>query len=416
MNLFKTSTITQSTITFSGTIINGFLGIVFYILVARILGPSDFGILSLSILVLTLVADIGNLGVDTGLIRFVPQYLLQDKEKAYRFMKLGLTVKIIISFLILIVGWIIVPFVSESILLKPSLSNSLHLAMIGVGSAMLFSFVTNSFQSMQRFFTWSILNIFMNGLRLLAVALFFVLFQINLQITLIIYIVIPFLGFFIGMIFLPNFLKAKNEISVAGDFFHYNKWITLLSIFAAFSSRLDTFILARFVPEVKVGIYSAANQLTIFVPQLSFALAAVVAPKLASFDTKQKAILYLKKIQLMVCGIVFLGIVTLPIISWIIPIILGTAYQASTPVFIILFLSSLIFLLSLPAHQAIFYYFSKPNFFVFTSVVQILIISILGWNLVLNFGIIGMAFAVLAGSIFNFIIPGAFVIYQFKKR
>lgn len=416
MNVFKTSTITQSAITLSGTIFSGFLGILFYILVARILGPSDFGILTVSILILTLIADIGNLGIDTGLIRFVPKYLQQDKDQAYRFIKLGLIVKIVVSLLILMVGWIVVPFVAESILLKPSLVIPLHLALVGVGGAMLFSFVTNTFQSMQRFLTWSILNISMNGLRLLAVILFFVLFQINLQTTLIIYIVIPFLGFFIGLIFLPNFLRAKNVMSVAGEFFHYNKWITLLSLFAAFSSRLDTFILVRLVPELQVGIYSAANQLTIFVPQLSFALAAVVAPKLASFDTKQKVIIYLKKIQLMVCGLAFLGLVSLPIISWIILIILGESYQASAPVFIILFLSSLIFLLSLPSHQAIFYYFSKPNFFVFTSLVHILIISILGWLFIINFGIMGMAFAVLTASIFNFIIPGVFVIYQFRKR
>lgn len=416
MNILKTSTVTHSIVTVSGTIINGILGILFYVLVARILGPSDFGILTVSVLVLTLIADIGNLGSDTGLIRFVPQYLQKDKESAYRFMKLGLYVKIVVSILILVVGWFVAPIVAENILLKPNLVHSLHLAMIGVGGAMLFSFVTYSIQAMQRFMVWSFLNISMNGFRLLSVILLFMLSQMSLQNVLVIYITVPLLGFFIGLILLPNFLKVKNEMSVAGEFFHYNKWITLLSVFAAFSSRLDTFILARKLPELQVGIYSAANQLISFVPQLSFALASVVAPKLAGFDSPQKAIIYLKKLQLMVCGLVFLGILALPLFSFAIPIILGSSYQQSTVVFIILLLASLIFLLSLPAHQAIFYYFSKPRFFVFTSLVHILIISILGWFLTINLGITGMALAVLAGSIFNFIIPGVFVIYQFRKR
>ncbi len=406
MNVFKTNTFNHSVITLFGTAVNGFLGIAFYVLVARILRPSDFGILMVSILILTLLADIGNLGIDTGLIRFMPKYLQQNKEQVYRFMKLGLKVKIAVFILVLLIGWIFAPYVSYP----------LRLVMIGVGGAMFFSFVANSFQAMQRFTTWSILNISLNGLRLLVIILLFMLAQINLQITLITYIAVPFLGFFVGLFLLPNFLKVKNEMSVAKEFFHYNKWITILTIFAAFSSRLDTFILAKFLPTLQVGLYSAANQLTAFIPQISFALAVVVAPKIAGFDTKEKVITYLKKLQLMVGSLVLLGMLALPVISWIIPIVLGSDYNQSITVFAILFLSSLIFLLSMPAHQVIFYYFSKPNFFIFTSIVQILIVSLLGWFLTLSLGITGMALSVLTGSIFNFVIPGIFVIYQFKKN
>lgn len=416
MNIFKTKTITHSAITFLGTIINGFLGMLFYILVARALGPSEFGILTVAILVLTFVADIAHLGTDTGLIRFVPKYLQQDKSRAFRFMKLGLKVKAVVFLLVLTVGWLVAPLVAENILLKPNMLEPLRLAMIGVGGAMLFSFVTYSVQAMQRYLVWSILNISMNGLRLLAVALFLVISVVNLQSTLIVYITIPFLGFFIGLLYLPNFLKVKNEDEVAEEFFHYNKWVAAFSVLAALSSRLDTFILARLLPEVQVGIYSAANHMTLFVPQLIFALATVVAPKLASFETREKATIYLKKLQLLVAGLVLLGIVALPFISFAIPIIYGSTYQQSAMVFTILFSAQIIFLLSLPAHQAIFYYFSRPSLFVWISLGHIVIIGILGWWLILRLGMTGMAWAVLVGSIFNLVIPSLWVIYQFKKR
>ena len=93
--LIKTATFRQSTITFSGTVINGLLGAVFYILVARFLGPSSFGLLMVAITLLTLISDIGDLGTDTGLVNFVGRNIKKKPLKAYRFLKLGLKIKLI---------------------------------------------------------------------------------------------------------------------------------------------------------------------------------------------------------------------------------------------------------------------------------------------------------------------------------
>ena len=99
--IFATSTLRQSAITFSGTVINGALGALFYILVARFLGPISFGLFSVAISVLTLIGDIGDLGTNTGLVRFVGKYLRRNPNKAKKFLKLGLEVKIAVSFLII---------------------------------------------------------------------------------------------------------------------------------------------------------------------------------------------------------------------------------------------------------------------------------------------------------------------------
>ena len=44
-NILKTATARQSLVTISSTGISGALGALFYILLARFLGPSDFGII-----------------------------------------------------------------------------------------------------------------------------------------------------------------------------------------------------------------------------------------------------------------------------------------------------------------------------------------------------------------------------------
>ncbi len=415
MKYFSSTTFKQSLITMSSTALNGFLGIAFFMLVARILEPSSFGVFILAITILTMTSDIANLGTDTGLIRFVGKYVRTDSIKALQFLKLGFEFKLLIWLLLLFIGWAFMPIIASTVFLKPELAEPLRLVLVGVGGAMLFSFVTSAIQAYQKYQTWSLLNIFLNLFRLVVVvALYFVL-PIDATSSLAVYIIIPFLGFIIGMTFLPNFLTVKHESNIAKEFFHYNKWVALFIILAAVSNRIDVFLVGRLMTTSDVGIYGVANQLGSVIPQIVFAIAVVVAPKLAGFTSHQQARKYLKKLQLMVLLIALIGLLAIPTASVLIPILFGDAYSASVMIFVILFLAQLVFLISLPSHQAVFYYFSKPQLFVFIALVHLLIMGFLGWFFITTMGLIGIALVVLVGNIVNFLIPGAWVLYKLNS-
>ena len=96
LSILSSATLRQSMITFSGTVINGVLGAVFYIVVASVVGPYVFGLMTIAITLLTLVADMANLGTDTGLVNFVGRNFVNQKLKAYKFLKLGLEIKIVV--------------------------------------------------------------------------------------------------------------------------------------------------------------------------------------------------------------------------------------------------------------------------------------------------------------------------------
>lgn len=413
--ILKTKTLNHFLITSGGTAINGLLGLLFYIVVARNLGPEVYGILAIAIATITLLSDIADFGIDTAVLRFVGKYRHQDKVMALRFIKLGLEVKLLVWVAILLGGWLLVPTVAQLVFLKPELVVPLRFALIGVGGALLFSLASHIIQAWEKFWLWSFINIGMNGLRLLAVFALLFLGSYNLSSVLSVYIAVPFLGFFLALLFLPNFLKVKKEREVSREFLHYGKWVALVGILTASGSRLDTFISARLLTVGEVGIYSAAVQLSIVVPQLVFALATVVAPKLASLNNDQKALAYLKKLQLLVTVMCVMGVILSPLSFWVIPAIYGFAYTDSVLPFIILFSAQLIFLLALPAHQAIYYYFSKPRIFSWIAVGQLLITALGGWVLISNWGIVGAAITVLLNNLFGFIIPAIWVVWQFKK-
>lgn len=413
--IVKTKTLRHFSITTLGTAINGFLGLLFYIVVARFLGPESFGILAVAIASITVISDIADLGVDTTLLRFVSKYRNDNPDTALKFIKLGLKIKFFVWLLILLLGWILAPQAAQLIFLKPEFTEPIRLSLIGAGGAMIFSLATHAIQAYEKFWVWSFVNIGLNSIRLLAIGALIFLGTLTSLLALWVYIALPFAGFFLALLFLPNFLKIKKESGVSTEFFRYSRWVAVVGILGASAGRLDTFISARLLSAFDVGIYSAAVSLSIVVPQLVFALATVIAPKLSSMDTPQKALSYLKKTQALVTAMFFAGILISPVAFIIIPMIYGPSYSAAVLPFIILLLAQLVFLLALPSHQAVYYYFSKPNIFTFVTFGQLLITAALGWYLISSLGILGASLTVLANNLFGFIVPGVWVLMQFKR-
>lgn len=405
--IFKTATFKQSQITILGTIVNGVLGALFYVLMARFLGPSDFGLLIVSVTMLTLISDIADFGTNTGLVRFISLYLHSDKEKAFKFLKLGLEIKFLVWTAVLILGIYFAPNIADFIFKKNELEIPLKLTMVGVGGALFFTFATAALQAYQKYFLWAFVNILSNFLRLIFIFLLFLSSQLNLFSGLIAYIIWPFFGFSLALIFLPikQILSTKNELAIAGQFFKFNSWVAIFTIIAAISSRLDTFLTARLLSSFELGVYGAANQLVQVVPQLVGALGVVAAPKFASFSSIKDMTTYLKKFQLFVLGLALVGLLIIPVSFYLIPAIFGTSYLAAITPFIILLFSMLVFLISVPIHSSIIFYFGKPNIFVWVSIGHLLIVAILGYLAIVSFGVIGASITVLLGSIFNFIAP-----------
>lgn len=414
--ILHTKTFTQTLITSSGSIVNGILGLIFYFILARNLGPVSFGIFSVSVAFLTLVGDIANVGSDTGTVRFVGKYIGIDKLKAYKFLKLSLETRIVAWLTILTLGWFFVSPILNNFFAKPELIFPIRLALIGVGGYLVFSFSTYSLQSLQKYWIWNGVNIGANLFRLLTVIVLMYFGFLNQNTSLVVYISVLFLGFLVGLIFLPPFLKIKGEMSVSKEFFRYNAWVALFTLFAAIGGRLDTLLSTKLLTLYSVGIYSSAVQLASIVPQIVFAIATVVAPKLAGFDSSEKAKTYLKKVQIFTIFLAIFGIVVgIPLAKVLIPIFYGSAYLSAIYPFEILLVAQAIFLISIPAHTAVFYYFGYPKLFVFISIGNIILTLLSGWYLIGNYGSIGAAYTVLVGNTFNLIVPGIWVLYKFKS-
>lgn len=417
-SILSTATFKQSQVTIIGTLINGALGALFYIILARFLGPADFGLLIISLTTLVLVADIADIGTNTGLVRFVSLSLASNSDRAYRFLKLSLEIKLIawvISFLII---FLLAPILATAVFHKVELILPLKLTAFGIGGALLFTFATSSLQAYQKYFTWSVINILTNLLRLLLIVSLSYYLILNVENSLLIYTILPFFGFFVTLFILParKIIQSKDEFRLSKELFKYSIPVAIFTMIAAFSARLDTYLNAVLLSSKEVGIYGAASQLVQIMPQLVSALGLVSAPKFASFINNNQMLVYFKKFQILVLGICLVGIFAIPLLVYLIPLLYGSVYSGAIIPFVILFLSQLVFLFSIPVHHSIIFYFGRPDVFIWVSLGHLLLIGVLGYFLILNFGITGAALTVFIGMVFNFIFPLSWLLLKLKKK
>lgn len=417
LNLFKTVTFKQLGITFPATIINGGLGALFYLVAAKVLGAENFGILVVALTTLTLISDITDLGTGTGLVRFVGQSINHNRERAWRFMKLALELRVTVLILVAVCGTLLSPSIAELIFKKRELIIPLQLSMLGVGSALLFSFSTASFQALGNFIGWGLLQISTNAVRLLVILAIWSFGNINVNSIMMTFIALPMIGFMASLLFLPReFLKVTGEKVIVGEFFHYSKWVALFTILAAISSRLDTFISARLLSSYDLGVYTFAGQLLVVIPQIIGALNTVIAPKISSMGSKRELVEYLKKTQVMVLILAGVAVLLSPFALFLINFFYGNEYLGVSVIFLILLSAMLVFLVSIPIHATIFYYFGNPKLFVWVALGHLLIIAFLGWYMVMHFGAKGAAISVLIGMVFNLVVPAVWVIKKLRKN
>lgn len=415
LKVVNTSTFRQTAATFIFTVVNGLLGMIFYIFSARYLGPSDFGEFTLLIVFLALVTDIGNLGINSGIVNFVSKYIKSDSAKAWKYLKLALCSKLTISIIIIILGYLVSPFLAEVIFNKPQLTVSFRISFLGIVASWLFSFSTSHLQATQKFIGWGLIQIFSNSFRLIMIIYFYTSDKLNINSALVCYTFPLLAGFIISFIGSSlKFIREKIDKNIYSEFFNFNKWVAVSGGISALSSRTDTFILGRIASTYDLGLYSAANQLVQVVPQIISAIGTVVAPKFASYNDNKKMFSYLKKLQFMVTGIAGVLLISTPIVKPIINSFYGSEYENSYKIFVILVIGMSVFLLSIPIHNAIIYYYQYPRLFSYLSVLNLLIVGISAYYLTKYFGVSGTAYAVLLGNLVNLIVPLLWFIKRIK--
>lgn len=373
------------------TLGNGFstlFSIVSIFLVARILGPADYGLYITTWAIMTIIIDSTDLAINNAIVKFASEKSNQSASlvKYGFFLKLFLGLGLTLIFALLsqpLANW-----------LYPSLKDPLLLASLLIVTTLLFRFPRSILQSEKKFFKDVIIDVSISFLRLVAVIIFFFYFKLTVFTTLMAYLLAAIIGLIIGLNFISfKFLKAKVTLQTKKTFFHFQKWLTLGYIIAAIHGRIDSIILLKLAGPAAAGIYQAAFRFFMPFLQLAAALSLVFAPRFAGFVEKAQTKTYLFKAVKLSLGIAVLVLTLNPLFPWIIKLIFGSSYIASVAPARILTIGFAFFITGAPFVAHLIYSVNKTKTFFLVNLVQLFLLVSLNLILIPIFGSSGAALA-----------------------
>ncbi|KPJ65630.1 MAG: hypothetical protein AMJ43_10385 [Coxiella sp. DG_40] len=260
------------------------------IIIARLLGPEEFGKFSIFYIIMILVWLLPQ-AFDTTFVRYAKA--ANSKREKNEFLKTAVFLKLVYFVTVLCISYPLAYFLANYCFHKPYIQFLLMASMVCGGFLSFLMSIASTFQEKEKFTEFAVLNTSYTALILCALLL---LKASNLEFSLrnvvLIYLaitiaigIISIMVLFkkIGKLFPLNAERLKISFSLG-------KWIFGVTCVYFIFQRLDILFLTRYVDLKLIGIYSASTRLIIFVALMTGSLAGVSLPK-ANAAIKSKSLL-----------------------------------------------------------------------------------------------------------------------------
>jgi PST family polysaccharide transporter/lipopolysaccharide exporter len=272
-----------------------FAGIAF-IVVARVLGPSTYGIYTLALAVSGFFGSVGNLGVSTALNKFIPEYILRkDKKSLEAILANGYFITITFGVVLAVITVAFGPAIANYVFHNPSYTYFIDIAALSIISSMLFGA------------SYSVLLGFNNGSRVAAINIVQAIIQSGVGITLVLLglgAAAPIFGIVIGQMsgffYSLYLIYGKNRIRMLVSpsvkeirrIFKFSLPIAGSNLLQSISSNLSFIVLGAFAATIiigNVGIATKFNSLIDVVSgSISVSLLALFSTTIAGSKMKDK--------------------------------------------------------------------------------------------------------------------------------
>lgn len=270
-----------------GTVAGSGLKYLFEFIVARSLGPALFGIFFLGFTVFRLLERISNLGLSSGMLRFVSLYRGEgDNERVKGTVLSGLKIALLAAAAAAVLLLVFSGFWSRHIFHADQLSSVLKLLSIGV----IFSAATEIFvYSLQALDAvecriW-VRMIFEPALSIL-LALAFLRIGWGLSGVVLAFLLPIILGAFLAFRFVkrvypPLVQKCVASVSDSKKLLSFSFPLYLAGLLSVVMLQINALMLGYFRPAAEVGVFGAAQRTSLFLPLILESFNAVFAPMIA---------------------------------------------------------------------------------------------------------------------------------------
>ncbi len=420
-SILRKRAIHQTAFVMTGSLVNGVSLFILNIVLARALDKELFGIFSLSVIAISVVAEMSDFGLNAGLLRFAPYYIATNQiDKLKQIVKTIWRWRITLTWVLTVGGFILAQPVAKYLYGQVQLGPYLAYASLGVGGVVLLGFLATFLQASQRFLYNASVQSLKGFLRLVIVVILMLFGVKNIFAYLSVYIFVPWILFILNFKVLPeNFRKVEIDQEIKqklhSQLAQFSFWLTVTSLVGIFSSRIDQIMISHYLGLADVAVFTVAWQLLQFFPVISSSITSVLMPKISSLSNKAELTIFVKRtFKWIAVGVLCIAILVYPS-QYLISLFFGHKYDAAMPLYVWLAFGTLFSILAIPFTLAIIV-FNRTYIATISSFVQ-LSINVVG-NLIFipRYGIMGAAYTFAFSGLAMFVWNFVWAWYLIKKK
>jgi len=334
----------------SGNILAKLLTFITAIIIIRYLSPEQWGIISLSFVLIEIAAIISDLGLPRGVARFIALYREKKiPERIYGTIISSLVIIVITGIIAFVVLRMLSTYIAR-FFNSPELAAVLAMMAIIVPAKNLIKILTSVFQGFEKVEINAIFEKVLYALAKLLIIGVFLILGLSFKKVISAYIFSPLFVLF-ALIFytrykLPKLSRYEGYQSSTSELIKFSFPLLATAFLLILMQRTDLIMIGHFLKEKEVGLYAAIsrlNELLIFIPVSASFIHLPIATRLIAKKEEQK----LNKIFSSLakwCFIMALPIVLIFIVypHFVIPFLFGSKYAPAVPALQILTLGLIV--------------------------------------------------------------------------
>jgi len=336
----KKKTFRDLNIVFIENIFSKGFNFILIILIARTLGPEQYGIFSFVTVSILFLNMFLNFGMENTAICFSGRYNNKSYEifGAYFLFRTA-------TLIILLLFILFYPTLTATLLSKSQIEKLLYIIFIGCVVESYQYVITTYLQFQEKFFLRAVINAGVYLIRLLSILILLRLSISDVRIISLFFALggVPFVLAFAK--YFVVFLKKFTSNGIGGNLFkeilHYAKWIIFAAVATQIMTRLDFYVVTALLSFREAGLYNSALQLVFPLAILQMVFSQVFFPKVSKYTNIKQIKDYISRIALLGFIVLIIVILSLPFCRSIVLLLFGNDYLASSGVFKLLLISSL---------------------------------------------------------------------------
>jgi O-antigen/teichoic acid export membrane protein len=300
------------------------------LIIARMLGPANFGIFSIFFAVMILTWQLPQ-AFDGVFVAYAKQYDSVSEKKDL--LKTTVVLKFLYLGVVLLLSFPLARVLAVFCFQKPEAFLPLLVALVSGGCLMFLMTVAAIFQEEERFGRFALANAFYTvSIFVFLVFLYIVQIPLTLTWAISIYVSVSLIVGTSCIIILlrrvGNLLMVNHGVLKAA--FAQGKWIFVMVAAACIFSRIDVLFLTRFVGFKSLGIYAVAAQLVLIVDMACGSLSGICLPKAGNAVRSRAAFKAFFKESIWVILFIECGILALILLSpYAVVLLYGDQYASA---------------------------------------------------------------------------------------